>query len=272
MSSKSSQNANDGFSTSEIKKAVTKKNFSHPLTLFPASAGLATTIGAVILGGPVMWAMTVGLLGLGALSWCANQFLRFEKLAASHMTAMREEMRKRREAKIQLLQNQLGTLGCSSGSSQLSKLHEKYQNFKEVLDQKFEKNEFTYGRYLGMAEQVYLAGLDNLEKIALSLKSVSTIDEGYIKQELDQLEGKEGTASIAQKDALVERLKLIQNSNDKVENLLAQNEMALTQLVTTASKLTDIDTAPGQSSMAMDQAMEELGRLTSHMSIYDRNS
>lgn len=219
-----------------------------------------------------MWGMTLGLIGLGAISWCANQFLRFERLASSHMAAMREQMRIKREEKIKLLQNQLGELGCPSGSSQLSKLHEKYQTFKEVLDQKFNQKEFTYGRYLGMAEQVYLAGLDNLEKIALSLKSVSTIDKEYIDKELALLEGKEGASSGAQRDALLDRLSLIQKSSEKVDDLLAQNEKAMTQLVTTASKLTEIETAPGQSLIAMDQAMEELGRLTSNMSIYDRNS
>lgn len=272
MSEQSSQNSADGFSRREIKKAVTRKNLSHPLTLFPTTAGIATTIGAIILGGPVMWAMTGGLIGLGALSWCANQFLRFEKMASSHMMRMREEMRQRREEKIQMLQSQLGDLGCPSGSAQLSKLHEKYQIFKEVLDQKFDQKEFTYGRYLGMAEQVYLAGLDNLEKIALSLKSVSTIDRGYIEKELDSLNGRDGASVSAQRDALLDRLKLIDDSGEKVDHLLAQNERAMTQLVTTATRLTDIETAPGQSSMAMDQAMDELGRLTSHMSAYDRNS
>ena len=272
MSSKNVQGPSDGFSRREIKKAVTKKNFSHPMTLFPTSAGLAATIGAVLIGGPAVWAMSLGLVGLGVVSWCANQFLRFEKLASGHMAALREQMRIKREEKIGLLQHQLGELGCPSGSSQLAKLHEKYQTFKEVLDQKFNQTEFTYGRYLGMAEQVYLAGLDNLEKIALSLKSVSTIDESYINKELHLLEEKKGGSTDAQRDALLDRLGLIQKSKDKVGDLLAQNERALTQLVSTASKLTEIETGPGQSSMAMDQAMEELGRLTSNMSIYDRNS
>ena len=108
MSSKNVQGPSDGFSRREIKKAVTKKNFSHPMTLFPTSAGLAATIGAVLIGGPAVWAMSLGLVGLGVVSWCANQFLRFEKLASGHMAALREQMRIKREEKIGLLQHQLG--------------------------------------------------------------------------------------------------------------------------------------------------------------------
>lgn len=271
MSSKSNQSPRDGFSRSEIKKAVTKKNLLHPMTLFPSAAGLGSIFGIFLLG-PWMWAMTAGLFGLSLLSWGANQFLRFEKLAASHMTALREELRKKREKKIELLREQLASLRCDSGASQLGKLHDKYQTFKEVLDQKFNSSEFTYGRYLGMAEQVYLAGLDNLEKIALSLKSVSTIDRDYIEKELDQLDGEEDEAVKARRDALLERLRLIDESRTKVRNLLAQNEKAMTQLVSTASRLTDIETAPGRSSMVMDQAMEELARLSQNMQMYDRNS
>ena len=270
MSSKDNKSTRDGFSRSEIKKAVTKKNLLHPMTLFPSVAGLGTIFGIILLG-PWMWVMTAGLFGLSFLSWGANQFLRFEKLAASHMTALREQLQEKRQQKIALLKDQLHQLGCTSGSSQLGKLHEKYQTFKEVLDQKFNPNEFTYGRYLGMAEQVYLAGLDNLEKISLSLKSISTIDEGYIQGELKSLEGKAGQATQAQRDALLERLQIIKDSQDKVQNLLAQNEKAMTQLVTTAARLTDIETAPGQSSMMMDEAMNELSRLTQNMQMYDRN-
>lgn len=271
MSSKKDPDPKDGFSRSEVKKAVTRKNLTHPLTLFPSAAGLGTLIGVILLG-PWMWAMTAGLFGLSILSWGANQFLRFEKLAAAHMASMRDELRKKREQKIGVLREQLSQMGCGSGSSQLSNLHDKYQTFKEVLDQKFSPTEFTYGRYLGMAEQIYLAGLDNLEKIALSLKSISTIDPEYIRNELAKLETQQGQASITQRDTLLERLQLIQSSQEKVQHLLAQNEQAMTQLVTTASRLTDIETAPGQSSMLMDEAMNELARLTQNMQMYDRNS
>ena len=56
---------------------------------------------------------------------------------------------------------------------------EKYDNLAEILREKLNAGELTYSRYVAMAEQVFLSGLDFLKEAAMSLKSISKIDPDY---------------------------------------------------------------------------------------------
>ena len=85
------------------------------------------------------------------------------------------------------LERALQDSGAHESVIQLQRFKDKIATFEEVLAGKFQRHELTFGRFLGIAEQVCLAGIDNLRQIALALKSLESIDARYIERRLKKL-------------------------------------------------------------------------------------
>jgi hypothetical protein len=128
----------------------------------------------------------------------------------------------------------------------------------------------TYGRYLGMAQEVYGATLDNLHEVAVALRSVSTIEPDYLHSRLDEL-GRAGKRS-ADHDrefmALQERRQLLESTEKRVAQLMAQNESALTVIDQTSAALAATRTDQGHATLDAETAMTELERLAERAGKY----
>jgi septal ring factor EnvC (AmiA/AmiB activator) len=144
-----------------------------------------------------------------------------------------------------------------------------------MLQQKLNPTELTYGRYLGMAEQVYLGALDNLQNVANTLKMLTAIDLNYTKQRLQQLQnnggnngGNNSNHGAKEIASLQERIALHQKQTEKVTTLLAQNEEAMTKIDVTIAAIADMRTEDGQATLDIETAMNELQRLASKAKEY----
>ena len=243
---------------SEVTRAVLGRVAQHPSAVYPISLGLLGGFAALILG-PT--AITLGVLGagvvLGAGGFAANYFMKKDDLASRYMREMRIEMVKRRQQMMQHLEADLMDVNELSGLRQIKLLEEKYENLLDVLDKKLEPGELTHARYLTIAEQVFLAGLDNLQAVALALKSVSTIDISRIEQEIDLSEAR-GTAAA---ETLKERRQLYDQQHSRANLLLTKNESALTQLDLVTTKLANVVLSQGHAAMDIEDAMKELQNL-----------
>ncbi len=177
-----------------------------------------------------------------------------------------EEQRDRLEA----LAEDFALLEFAPGAAQLERLPEKLDNLAEVLKRRLNSGELTYHRYFGMAEQVYLSALDNLHEAAVALRSVSTIDPERLQARLAEL----GHANAADADkareleALNKRYALLEEQQQRVAALIAQNESAMTVLDNTAAVLAQTKTRKGQASMDAEAAMAELERLAKRAGSY----
>ena len=87
----------------------------------------------------------------------------------------------------------------SQAISQFQDVQEKIVNFRDVLGKKLSPQEMTFSRYMGSAEQVYLSVLDNLDKMATILESISTIDVSYIEDRLQALKKLKAPAAAMRK-------------------------------------------------------------------------
>ena len=74
------------------------------------------------------------------------------------------------------------------GAEQFKRMQEKYQNVRELLEQKLSSGELAFGRFIGAAEQVYLSTLDNLKQAVTIMRSAGSIDPVYINERLKHLE------------------------------------------------------------------------------------
>lgn len=249
-------------SPSTIKKAVVSQTLQKPLTIYPATIGVLGGFYALLFGtNPIV----LGAMALGSSitlgNWAYEYFVKGDVHANQYVERFHKELKKRRLKALEHLENELAIINNGQAVVQVTLFRKKFDNFHSILDRKLEPNELTYNRYLSIAEQVFLNGLDNLENVAISLKSISAINEQRINIELKKINASPSKESEEQSQELTARLELKNNQLKRVNDLLMVNEKALTQLDIVATKLANIDTQQSHAHIDMEDAMGELQRL-----------
>jgi hypothetical protein len=255
------------FSKPAVQKAVALHTLEHPAVLYPTTISILGGFAALLIGAnPLLLTIAAGGAGAAVLSWAVNFGLRRDHFANQYVKKLHAQMENQRLARQQELQRVLTEVSSEEGSSQFSRVTEKFTTFQKLLARKLNPSELTYGRYLGMAEQVYLGVLDNLQHIADTLKMMSVIDVKYTQKRLQQLQDALSQNPSSQNnakeiDTLQERLDLHSQQADKVQKLFSQNEEAMTKMDLTIAAIADMRTEGGRASMDMETAMAELQRL-----------
>ncbi len=166
-------------------------------------------------------------------------------------------------ARLERLAADFDELAFDKGATQLRLLRNKLESLTQVLKRRLDSGEMTYGRYLGMAQEVYGAALDNLHEVAVALRSVSSIDLDYVQSHLDEL-GRVGIRSTDQErefKALEERKNLLETTGKRVAQLMAQNASAMTVIDQTSAALAATRTEKGHATLDAETAMAELEQL-----------
>jgi hypothetical protein len=150
-------------------------------------------------------------------------------------------------------------------------LRGKYDAYAELLRRKLDPNEMTFTRYLGMGEQVFLGGLDNLARISDALKGFSTNDVSEIKKRIRELrnDGIESRAQDQEEAALEDRLKLMETQREKISAWLAENEAAITAFDHVMAGIAEMNTT-GAATMKLEHAMQELETLATRAQSYGK--
>ncbi len=262
------------FSEKAISKAVIRATTQHPSVLYPAGAAVVGGLAAIALG-PSLAALGV-LIGGGcvaAAGWAVNHLLRRDHFANRYVKRLREATLAEHARAMEDLERDLKDIGSDAGLNQLRRAREKFNAFTEVLNRKLKPGELTHGRYLGIAEQVYFAVLDNLTRIAGVTRSAKAIDEDYSRRRIAELEaaGKPSSAMEQELNSLKRRLSLAAEQHEKVGAWLAANEDAMTHLDQTAMALAATETKRGLARVDLETAMAELQRLAGQAQAYDRD-
>lgn len=240
-----------------------RTTFSHYLT-WAALAAVAGLEVAFLQWFRPSLLMTAAVLGLGVLClllWIP-MFLRSAVYAKS--VYRRVEAREATQlAKLERLADDFDELSFAKGGAQLRLLRNKLESLTQVLKRRLDSGEMTYGRYLGMAQEVYGSALDNLHEVAVALRSVSTIDSGYLRKRLGELEGEQQRSDDHERElkALRDRGTLLEDANRRVTQLIAQNESALTVIDQTSAALAATRTEKGHATLDAETAMAELEQL-----------
>lgn len=253
-----------GLEPVNIKKAIYSSAVQRPGTIYSATiASLAGMYGAVFGFSPVV----LGVAGVGAVASIASGFfevmVRGDSHANDYVDSFRKGLAQRRAKSLKDLTQKLNKIDDIDGLKQVELFRDKYDNFAGILDQKLAPGELTYNRYLTIAEQVFLAGLDNLEAAALAVDSVSAIDTMHIEEEIAHLESLSAPSDIAlgKLEQLKKRRHLKTSQLEKYQSLLHDNEHALTQLDHVTTKIANINTQQGRAQVALEDAMSELKHL-----------
>jgi len=262
------------FSQAAVKNAVVWNTIEHPVVLYPSVLSVLGVFSLWLFGmNPLLVTMAAGGIGVAFFSWLINYGLRRDTFANAYVKKLYDQMEEQRRLRKDHLEAALAEVESEEGQSQFKRLSEKFAAFEAILGKKLNPGELTYGRYLGMAEQVYLGAIDNLQHVANTLKSVEVIDAGYILQRLEELKKVNPTTDEVQKemDTLSERMILYNKQRKKVQTLLAQNEEAMTKIDVTIAAIADMKTEDGIASLDIETAMIELQRLANRAKEYSNN-
>ncbi|MCG8668865.1 MAG: hypothetical protein MI867_05585 [Pseudomonadales bacterium] len=245
-----------------VKKAVLSTATQTPLTVYTAAAAfLGTGFALMVEATPI----ALSVIGIGATvsaaNWAWQYLVKGDKHANAFVKQYRHELEQRRNKALSDLSEELDDIGNQQALGQIQLFKDKYDTFVEILDKKLSPEELTYNRYLSIAEQVFLGGLDNIENAALAIKSVSAIDPDRLIYEIETSSQSDDVQECERLEELKKRLLLFETQQDKAEELLLENEKALTHLDHVSTKIASINTSQGRAQVDLEDAMTELRSL-----------
>lgn len=268
------------FSHESINKAVVKTGLTHWLTIYPPAIGIPLGVAGLLFNSPAVIAAGFGALFVSLGSAVVHIFFRNDVIAGRYIDRLNKKLKAYEATILETLEKDLQNLTtvkgaellADQGAEQFKKIRLKYQNVKELLEQKFDSGEMTYGRFAGSAEQVYLSALDNLKQVASTLKSASSIDLSYIEKKLKELSKKTSQSDADKKEmgALQKRLSLWEEQVNRVDELLSMNEEAMTRMEEVSSAISALNTGSKFASTDLETAMEQLQELARRAPVYNK--
>jgi hypothetical protein len=265
-----------------IQKAVVQTGLKHPVTLYPLALGISAGVVGMLFNLPVLLSAALGL-GMVGPAWAVLQiFFRHEALGSQYLARLHKKQ-KHYEAYL-ISQIETGLKQCAqtaelkqkadTGIKQLRSTRLKFANVKELLGMKLRTTEITYGRFLGAAEQVSLSVLDNLNTVASLLKSTTSIEPKYIQTRLKEIDSKEPPTKEDedQLKSLRERLALWNSQLQKVDQLMAKNEEAMTEMERISAAVAQWQSGRKFAGSDLESAIKQLHALALSAHEYENKS
>jgi hypothetical protein len=256
------------FSPRAVARAALGATLQRPHVLYPAAIGMLGGVATWLLGSVFLVpAIVGGAVGAGAWAW--EYLFRRERHARNYLSGLHRTLELRVEDTLRGLNDELRALDFEPGIAQIERLRDKYQVFVQLLRRKLDPAEMTFMRYLGMGEQVFLGGLDNLARISDALKGSGTNDAEDIRRRIKVLrnDGIESRAQDQEEAALTTRLALMEQQREKISGWLAENEAAMNVLDRVIAGVAEMNTTQS-ATMQMQHAMEELEALARRAGSY----
>ncbi|MFC2990978.1 cobyrinic acid a,c-diamide synthase [Halomonas tibetensis] len=150
---------------------------------------------------------------------------------------------------------------------QTDRLYSRYCHVLAVLSGRFDKGELAFERARGLVAEVCLGAVDTLNTMESQARGVVSVDGDFVRRRLAR-EGKR--LSEEERAALLRRLDLLVETEQRLDSLSASIESALTVLDDTAVAMAQIETARPQASVTAEKALEDLRRFVEGADRYAR--
>lgn len=251
-----------------VKSAVLKNTITSPTTIFPLLGSIPLLAFWAIFDAGVLFVVASGLSLVGGASMFAlNYFGRYAVFSSKYFLQLRSENEAMTKKKLEDVESFLDEREFEQGARQVKKLQKSMDSFEKVLDRKFEPHEFARARYHGVAEQVMLNALGNLEQIVTMLVAIDAIDPEYIQNRIDELgdiaHENDGLndSQMEESEALKDRWELRENQFKIIDHLLSQNEKAMTELGKIATNIATSNVSGNSAEAELDSAIDSLNSL-----------
>ncbi|MCC5859594.1 MAG: cobyrinic acid a,c-diamide synthase [Ectothiorhodospiraceae bacterium] len=150
-------------------------------------------------------------------------------------------------------------------AGQADRLYTRYVHVLDVLDHALDRREVTWQRVRGLSEQVCLNAVDTLQAMAVLSRGVRHVDGDSLRQRLA-----DNGLTDREREALQQRLVLLEETEQRLRGLSARNEAAITALDRAAVAITRIESSRPQASVAAGQAMRDLQQFIDRAEQYNR--
>lgn len=254
---------------SSLRKALLKTSFGSPYVTYPTVAALLGSMAGALFG---FTGVFLGVITTGALIASGGLFtelvVRRDENMKRIMTELSKNMEARREALVSGLKKEIESLKLAQADKQLNDFQLKFTTFVDVLDDRFSPTELTFLRYLNVAEQVYLSGMDNLRNAVISHKAISSINVKDLRARMAVLDTSSNQR--VEREMLQERINGSDATQKQIDELMLMNERALTMLDQVTQKLAMTQVEKGMADSDTESAMNELARLGGMLSQYAR--
>jgi len=251
----------------KIPGLLLQRSIGSPFVLYPTvTAGLGAVAGVLFGFTMIPGALVVGGLVIAAGGFFAEFGFRRDTNVKEIILAVTRQMETEREQIIAILHSEIDEKTLPSARSQLADFKNKFETFVDVLDDRFNPGELTFIRYMSVAEQVYLSGLDNLRNAVISSKAIQSTDKNVLTSRLEKLGA--STNDEIERAALSERLRGFEETAKNITDLIVINEKALTVLDSVTQKLARTQVSKGMADGDTESAMQELGRMGEMLARY----
>jgi hypothetical protein len=230
------------------------------MTLYPPVIGIGAGVVAILFGLEGLFY----LAALGILSGVGNAILRIflfkDKIAQKFQRMKRKALAEQARRATAELESNLLELGRERAAKQVQYLKDTFFRFKEKLVSQIGKDKPEYEQYLGSAEVMYLAALNNLKAVADNERDKRLIDvedsrRRIIELKAEQIKGlRDNTDEINAQKSQLRAFELIeQNSRD----MIAEVEGSLTALTEVTRSLSEIKATRESMQQSVTQAMKK---------------
>jgi hypothetical protein len=286
----------EDFSQRAVSKAVLSEALQHPTTLYPAALSLVS-IAYMAMVNLSPTSLTVALVSglLSLASGIFHYFVRGETIAENYIKELKERRNLYKEQEAGDIEAECKAAGFQEGAKEAKELRQAYDQLYSFLKEKLEQRKvMTAGRFLIMAEETYLQGLQLLKKALVVFNVLKQIDRDKLAEEMKtiagELKAEEARGEQARKPLIEayqsrinsheKRLRLYSERLESLEQLMAQCEVLEAALDTTYLEVVDLideETFTARSSVAnnLERAVtaarnvEERLRQRESQSVYD---
>ncbi len=262
------------FTPGAIRKALLEYANTHWIFRYSIPLFLGSILFGVVFGfSYVKFLISIALLGVAGFSWIFNYYFFADKFKRKYLEHLNQLVAEYTRSKLKNLKEELKKYNDFMAAKQMEQFIKKFEVLVDILKTKFDPDSLTFGRYFGIVQEVYLSGIDNLADILVAHKTIQSIDPNYINDRLNKLGAMDMDSMAIKKeiDALHRSLESHKEQNLKIQNLMAENEMALSQIDETTVAISEISKSRDkQAEIDMENSMKALAEMKERSKYYSR--
>ena len=262
------------FSDEAARKAVRSSGYLHPLTLYPPALGIGAGVVAILFGIQILFY----LAAIGIVAGIGNAITRIfflkDKIALNFQRMNRKALAEQARRATAELELNLLKLGRKRAAKQVKFLKDTFFRFKEKLVSQIGKDKPEYEQYLGSAEVMYLAALNNLKAVAENERDKKLIDVEDSRRRIEELkaEQKQGLRdNTAEINAQQRQIRAFERAERNSRDLVAEVEGSLTALTEVTRSLSEIAATRESMRHNVTQAMKKFHHIADrNKEIFDK--
>lgn len=264
----------EDFSSEKVKKLVYSYAIKHPITLYPMVVGTLVLFGGVLLNlAPVSVVVGVASVFVFAGGGAGTVILlsKGDKITKDYQRQKRLFLEEKSNKEIKNLKRKLTNLKENRAAQQTEALTESFNRFKEKLNSVIGEDAREYESYLGPAQSMYLAALNNLRLIVDNSLDIKVVDVEELEKRINELKTREDVKYNEEINYSQKQIDCVNQARQNTDELIEETEGAIATLFEVTRSLSSIMTTKDQVSGNVKSAMGKFKLIADrNRQIYDK--